>query len=451
MKRFVSAALLIALLFSLAACGKAARTDEYEEFCRDKTFIDDLPEEDLTKPERVLKSLDDFIYALDYLAFYRVSDAVYFEFDETYAKSFYNPYTEFQKAYRAADLADVYACRLDDAYYSEYGVAAVKYSMSRDIATSAPASLPDTPIVPSFDYAPEGAAELVIPLEASEKPAVSCENGEQLYYLAMNGYRPVPSAGSVAEEIYSIAREVLRTRICADMTDFQKIRAIYDYLTTEIYYDGETAYSSETYLVREQAYYLEGVFFNRCAVCDGKAKAYALLLNMLGIPCYRTTGVSGEADHAWDIVELNGKWYVSCTTYGQANASETLGCILPNYSMLLAGRETPYGDGWGYTPDKHADVYALVEAEPYDVYGEMGEAAGVPLVVTAASEIPAMLEGAAAFRAPSYKIEFLYDGQDGEAFQTQMIGYLNELPGVNAMEIKSERGRAYQVICLKEN
>ena len=95
---------------------------EYEEFRAEHIYLSDLPDEALSKPADVIKDLEDFTYALDYMAFYRVADKVFFEIDPAYAETFYNPYTEYHKAYLTADLADVYACQLDDTWYSKYGV-----------------------------------------------------------------------------------------------------------------------------------------------------------------------------------------------------------------------------------------------------------------------------------------------------------------------------------------
>ena len=445
-KKLLACLLLLMLLLSPHAHADAP--DEYAVFCEGRLFADSLPDEALEKPPRVLARYEDMVYALDYLAFYRVDKPVWFDIDAGFAESFFNPYTVFQKAYREADLADVYACQLLDSYYSRYHVIAIDYSISRDIASLPPETVPAEPVIPSFDYAPTGEAELPIPIEQSGRVCIPCENGEQLYYLAMNGYRPVPVSGSRAEALYSAACEVIRQRIRPEQTDFEKIRAIYDYLTTEVVYDRETAYSTETYLVREQAYYLEGVFFNRCAVCDGKAKAYALLLNLLEIPCWRETGMSGFADHAWNLVELDGKTYLSCATYGQSHVG-ALGRILSNYSMLLAGRETPYGAEWGYVPQKHPDIAGKVEERGYDVYAAM-DCAGLPLQVTAMEELEALLTAASQCGKPEYKVEFQYTGTDKAAFQADMIAYLEQFEHINALEVKSEGGAVYQVIYLQE-
>ena len=438
-----------------------AADEAFAAFREGKVYISDLPVEDLARPAEEIASAGDMVYALDYMAFYRVSGEIFFRIAPDFAEEIYNPYTVYRQASREADLADVYACQMDDSYYSDYGVIGIKYSMSRDIATEAPESVSETPVLPSFDYAllasndseaggsqaPEN--ELIFATDDESKEPVSCENSEQLYYLAMNGFRPVPEPGSMAETLYEEAREVLRGLISREMSDFQKIKAVYDWLTTEVRYDAATAYSSETYLVREQAYYLEGVFLNRCAVCDGKAKAAALLLNMLGIPCYRTTGVNEGGDHAWNMVCLEGKWYVLCTTYGQSDLSEELGYLVPNYSMLLAGAETPYE--W-YPADKHREIEALLETEPYDIFGAMGETAGVDLKIEDAAGLDALL-AAAWEHGKACKAEFEYAGEDAEGFQEVLISRISDMKGVNAAAVRNADTAypAYQIYFTGES
>lgn len=445
----------------LCACGGApapaetaasapASGEDYAAFCADRLFADALPQEALPRPDRVIRSFEDFVWALDYLAFYRIADKVWFELEPDYAASLFNPYPEYQRAYQTADLADVYACQLDDGYFKTYGVVGLKYSISKDMAENPPQNIPEAPVVPSFDDLPAGDGELVLPIETDDRQPIPCENSEQLYWLAMNGYRPVPEPGSMAETLYEAAAGVLRQRVRADMTDFEKIKAVYDWLTTAVKYDRATAYSADTYLVTEQAYYLEGVFLHGCAVCDGKAKAMALLLNMLDLPCYRQTGAGPAGDHAWNMVRLDGKWYTICSTYGQRNLTESLGRILPNYSVFLSGRATAYGEDWDFVPQKHPEITALLEEDGFDSFALMGEKAGVSLKAADIAQAQALLAQVAAEHEPEYKVEFLYTGAEPEAFQQELIAYLSGMDHVNAVEIKHEGGQGYQVIFLSE-
>ncbi|MCR4951292.1 MAG: hypothetical protein K6A40_08225 [Solobacterium sp.] len=440
---------IICLTAALLLCGCQIKEQRsgYREITEGKTFIDDLAETELKKPARTITSEEDLRQILDWMAFYRISDTVWFDVDEQYAAELLNPYPVFTKAYASADLADVYAAHLDDTYYSDFRIVGISHSMSKEIASAAPANIPDIPVVPSFDYRTDGD---YICEEDPGKEAVSCENGEQLYYLVMNGYRPLPAKNSMAETLYAAAKDVLHKVIRRDMNDFQKIKAVYDWLTTEVRYDRDTAYSSDTYLVREQAYYLEGVFLNHCAVCDGKSKAYALLLNMLGIPCFRTTGVSEAGDHAWNMVELDGSWYISCTTYGQKNAEKTLGRIIPDYSILLADKDTAYGSEWGYQPQKHRETAAKLESSPYDVYQAMSDIDGISLKIRNLDDLKKLIAFCEDCCEGEYKAEFICDSSDPAAFEAEMIRYLEGLNQFQLIPVTYKGGNAYALLCIKE-
>ncbi len=444
MKKFVIA---LFLSFFLISCSNDNKTnlsttnitkDEYQEFIKNKKYIDDLPNEDLKKPNKTISNLDDFIYVLDYLAFYRISDEIYFEIADDYAKTFYNPYQEYVKAYKEADLADVYNCVFKDDYYTKYQIISLKYSISKDIATNKPSYISNATILKNYDYKATGGFSL----NMDNKEEIDCETSEQLYYLVMNGYNPKPKDGSMALVIYNKAKEVIHDNISDDMDDFEKIMAIYDYLTYEIYYDKSTAYSSSNYLVKEQAYYLEGVFLNKCAVCDGKAKAYALLLNMLGIKCYRQTGKNGDADHAWNIVNYNDNWYVSCTTYGQPSEFklDDKNLIVPNHSMMLTSKDTPSNE-WGYIPEKHTNI--LISNTEYDIFSKIGNG---KYKISNIEAFDILYNEIKNNDLKNKKIEFIYVGDFKEEFQNELIKYFDDSNNINILAPKTINGQIYEVI-----
>ena len=176
------------------------------------------------------------------------------------------------------------------------------------------------------------------------------------------------AAGSAAEKIYREAKDVLRRIVSDDMTDYEKLKAIYNFLTCEVRYDRATADDGGGEAYRAQCYYLEGVFFNRFAVCDGKAKAYCLLAAMEGIEAVRVTDFNDDFQgHSYNYVNLNGKWYLSCATYGSAEMNfgdeENPDVkIVPQYNMFLTSLDTSLGDGWTYDSGMFPEIKAAFEA-----------------------------------------------------------------------------------------
>lgn len=86
-----------------------------------------------------------------------------------------------------------------------------------------------------------------------------------------------------------------------NMNDFEKAKAVHDYLVAH------TVYSASE--PSDFSYY--GVLLNHKGACEGYAAAYQMLLKRLGIPTVVVAGtVTGYTDsHAWNMVELNHKWY----------------------------------------------------------------------------------------------------------------------------------------------
>ena len=93
------------------------------------------------------------------------------------------------------------------------------------------------------------------------------------------------------------------------MDDVQKALVIHDYLCMIALYP-RLAYTSDDKQIYHSAY---GMFYNGTVVCAGYALAYSAIMNYLGIPCKYV--ISDEMAHAWNIVQINGKWYNVDLTY----------------------------------------------------------------------------------------------------------------------------------------
>lgn len=146
----------------------------------------------------------------------------------------------------------------------------------------------------------------------------NCSNSEQLYYCLEHGYRPIISGDNVElKALYNKMKDVLRFIIDDNMSDYDKALAIYEWIIMEVTYDKKTFELAATNQKVSQyhCFYLEGVFNDKLAVCDGISKAYASLCNIEGIPCVRVTG-TGSVNHAWNKIRINNNWYVVDATSG---------------------------------------------------------------------------------------------------------------------------------------
>lgn len=110
------------------------------------------------------------------------------------------------------------------------------------------------------------------------------------------------------EQIQNVSNNILKNK---KSDDYSNIKMIHDYLIEN------TAYDST--LAGENIYNIYGTLVNKKSVCEGYAKSFKYLADVLDIPCTIVTGTATNSkgnteSHAWNYVRLNGKWYaVDCT------------------------------------------------------------------------------------------------------------------------------------------
>jgi len=161
-------------------------------------------------------------------------------------------------------------------------------------------------------------------------------NSDQLFMVVTYGAKPIfTEENSQAEEVYEAAKTVLRQIIDDGMSDYEKMLAIFDYVSYNTVYDYyilNLAINNPNYdgIANFTAFYLEGVLLDGKAVCDGIAKTVALLANMEGIEAVKINGQAGEQGdtvaHAWNKVylEIDGvsNWYMVDATWSDIAAGE---------------------------------------------------------------------------------------------------------------------------------
>lgn len=126
-------------------------------------------------------------------------------------------------------------------------------------------------------------------------------------YYAMQAYlnqTPIPESDPKAGELYEAVKMILDSVITEGMSDYEKELAIHDYLVTHCKYSEDPVMPSGSDVYR--AY---GALVNQDAVCNGYAEALQLLFMCAGIKSEFVIGTAGGVDHAWNLVQLNGKWY----------------------------------------------------------------------------------------------------------------------------------------------
>ena len=146
---------------------------------------------------------------------------------------------------------------------------------------------------------------------------VPVTTSEELFWAVEGGATPIfTSTSSPAYRMYSIAKDILREIISDDMTEFEKLLSIFDFICFTTVYDWVVVNTNNLphHFTAYRSFYLEGVLEDGLAVCDGFSKAFSLLANMEGISTVRIVGDAGGG-HAWNKTRLDGVWYAVDITW----------------------------------------------------------------------------------------------------------------------------------------
>ncbi|MCD8381768.1 MAG: hypothetical protein LUC30_02445 [Clostridiales bacterium] len=159
-----------------------------------------------------------------------------------------------------------------------------------------------------------------------------------------------------------------------DTDDYDKLYTVYDYICSNVTYDNDNL-SDSTYTLKYTAY---AALINGTAVCQGYATLYYRLLRELGLSVRVATGYGGVVsedtsdyyeNHAWNIVQIEGKWYYADSTW-DASFSDEVAVGTYTYQYFLRGTSdfddlaSPYtttGIHYLMMDSSFTDAYAIEE------------------------------------------------------------------------------------------
>lgn len=108
--------------------------------------------------------------------------------------------------------------------------------------------------------------------------------------------------------------DLLSSLDLSSKTDYQNIKAIYDYICSNITYDYDNLYD-DSYTLKHSSY---AALINKKAVCQGYASLFYRLALEAGIDARVISGDSG-GPHAWNIVKIEGSYYNLDSTWDAGN------------------------------------------------------------------------------------------------------------------------------------
>jgi len=188
------------------------------------------------------------------------------------------------------------------------------------------------------------------------------------YLLNMDYY----TTAAQEAELDTAVKNLLNSLGVSGMSDYQKVKAVYDYMINNITYD-EAHLNDETYTLQFTAY---AALINKTAVCQGYANLLYRLLLEMGIDCRVIAGEVEGGAHGWNICKLGNVYY---------NLDATWDAGYDDYVYFLRNSEG-FADHYRYLeymttqfhtdyPMSATDYEEGVEGEPEHiyVYGMCGE------------------------------------------------------------------------------
>lgn len=119
------------------------------------------------------------------------------------------------------------------------------------------------------------------------------------------------------------AKKILNKIIKDDMSDYEKEKAIHDYIVTHGQYgflEGDQ---------EDESYDAKGILLEGKGVCSSYSESMQLLLSLAGVEAKIVLG-QADIEHSWNLVKLDGKWYHVDATWDDPVPDEE-GRILYNY------------------------------------------------------------------------------------------------------------------------
>ena len=137
--------------------------------------------------------------------------------------------------------------------------------------------------------------------------------------------------------------------ISSAASDYEKVKYVYDYIVNHTEYD----------LAAPDNQNILSVFLYGKSVCQGYAKAMQYLLGKLGVSCTMCVGtvITGEG-HAWNLVNIDGAYYYTDVTWGDATY------LFDQQAMTGAGSDVVNYDYLNITTDELLKTHTIDNVVP---------------------------------------------------------------------------------------
>lgn len=125
--------------------------------------------------------------------------------------------------------------------------------------------------------------------------------------------------------------EILSQIIDSNMSQYEVVKAIHDYIVNNTKYDIRYYDHGQ---VPTESYNVYGVLFEGIAVCEGYAKTMKFFLDEIGMENLIVTGVANGENHAWNMVKIDGDYYHIDATWDDPITEDESDILIYDYFNL---------------------------------------------------------------------------------------------------------------------
>ncbi|MCD8362403.1 MAG: hypothetical protein LUC98_05470 [Lachnospiraceae bacterium] len=149
--------------------------------------------------------------------------------------------------------------------------------------------------------------------QESSVPEQSTQENEEAETSAEEDMAEVEIPEETTEDSAEISTEmevIAASILSSDMSEYETVKAIHDYLVYNVDYDYENLYADT---LPDSAYTAEGALLLHSAVCEGYARAFDFLCEQAGLESLMVYGSANDGSkvlsHAWNQVQVDNAWF----------------------------------------------------------------------------------------------------------------------------------------------
>ena len=137
---------------------------------------------------------------------------------------------------------------------------------------------------------------------------------------------------------------------------------VHDRIVESVSYEDESEISHTAY----------GALINKKAVCEGYAKAFQLIMQSYGMPCYMVVGEGREDTHGWDLVKIGDDWCYVDPTWDDTDGDYIPHAFFNMTTEMMLRLRTPYESPFELPLCNNEELYYYRRSEetlhaPFDV------------------------------------------------------------------------------------